>query len=154
MLDQSEFKPFSLTDFTAVESDPSENDDTSDGRGKNAEGSENSKEYKIEDRLTSFKPLTFNVEGDSADLVTEVRTDAESAKTDAEKIKLSIDFKNADFFQENSLLTNAEDFAESIRSGAKLYKTQLLSKTQTRLEVLLRPLWQLFAHFFLQVFLI
>ena len=130
MLDESEFKPFSLTDFTAVESDPSENDDTSDGREKNAEGSENSKEYKIEDRLTSFKPLTFNVEGDSADLVTEVRTDAESEKTDAEKIKLSIDFKNADFFQENSLLTNAEDFAESIRSGAKLYKTQLLTKIE------------------------
>ena len=34
MLDESEFKPFSLTDFTAVESDPSENDDTSDGREK------------------------------------------------------------------------------------------------------------------------
>ena len=30
MLDESEFKPFSLTDFTAVESDPSENDDTSE----------------------------------------------------------------------------------------------------------------------------
>ena len=88
MLDESEFKPFSLTDFTAVESDPSENDDTSDGRGKNAEGSENRKEYQIEDRLTSFKPLTFTVEGDSDGLVTEVRTDAESEKTDAEKIKL------------------------------------------------------------------
>jgi len=34
------------------------------------------------------------------------------------------------FFQENSHLTNAEDFAESIRQGANLYKTQLLTKIE------------------------
>ena len=48
MLDESEFKPFSLTDFTAVESDPSENDDTFAGRGKNAEG-KNDEEGKVGD---------------------------------------------------------------------------------------------------------
>ena len=31
---------------------------------------------------------------------------------------------------ENSLLTNAEDFAETIREGAKLHKTQLLKKIE------------------------
>ena len=43
---------------------------------------------------------------------------------------MSQDFRTADFFQENSLLTNAENFAETIRDGAKLYKTQLLTKIE------------------------
>jgi len=129
MLDESEFKPFSLTDFTVVETESAETDDSSAGKASTEEGA-NSEEQEIEARLASFKPLTFDVEGDSADFVAAVSADAESGMTDAEKIQLSKGFKNVEFFQENSLLTNAEDFAESIRSGAKLYKTQLLSKIE------------------------
>jgi len=129
MLDESEFKPFSLTDFTVVEAESAETADSSAGKESPAEGL-NSAEQEIEDRLASFKPLTFDVEGDSAEFVAKVAADAESGRTDAEIIQLSKGFKNAEFFQENSLLTNAEDFAESIRSGAKLYKTQLLTKIE------------------------
>lgn len=129
MLDESEFKPFSLTDFTVVEAESAETADSSVGKESPAEGL-NSAEQEIEDRLASFKPLTFDVEGDSAEFVAKVAADAESGRTDAEIIQLSKGFKNAEFFQENSLLTNAEDFAESIRSGAKLYKTQLLTKIE------------------------
>jgi flagellar assembly protein FliH len=129
MLDESEFKPFSLTDFTVVETESAETDASSAGKGSAEEG-ENSAGQEFEARLASFKPLTFDVEGDSADFVAAVSADAESGKTDVEKIQLSKGFKNTEFFQENSLLTNAEDFAESIRTGAKLYKTQLLSKIE------------------------
>ena len=129
MLDESEFKPFSLTDFTVVETESAETVDSSAGNESAGEGA-NSAEQEIEERLASFKPLTFDVEGGSSEFVAEVSADAESGKTDAEKIQLSKGFKNAEFFQENSLLTNAEDFAESIRSGAKLYKTQLLTKIE------------------------
>jgi flagellar assembly protein FliH len=129
MLDESEFKPFSLTDFTVVETDSAGTDDSAAGKASTEEGV-NSEEQEIEARLASFKPLTFDVEGDSADFVAAVSAAAESGKTDAEKIQLSKGFKNVEFFQENSLLTNAENFAESIRSGAKLYKTQLLSKIE------------------------
>jgi len=129
MLDESEFKPFSLTDFTVVETESAETDASSAEKGSAEEG-ENSAGQEFEARLASFKPLTFDVEGDSADFVAAVSADAESGKTDVEKIQLSNGFKNTEFFQENSLLTNAEDFAESIRTGAKLYKTQLLSKIE------------------------
>ena len=129
MLDESEFKPFSLPDFTVVEAESAETADSAAGKASTEDGA-NSEEQEIEARLASFKPLTFDVEGDSADFVAAVSADAESGMTDAEKIQLSKGFKNVEFFQENSLLTNAEDFAESIRSGAKLYKTQLLSKIE------------------------
>ena len=129
MLDESEFKPFSLTDFTVVETESAETVDSSAGNESAGEVS-NSAEHEIEERLASFKPLTFDVEGGSSEFVAEVSADAKSGKTDAEKIQLSKGFKNAEFFQENSLLTNAENFAESIRSGAKLYKTQLLTKIE------------------------
>jgi flagellar assembly protein FliH len=129
MLDESEFKPFSLTDFTVVETESAGTDDSAAGRASN-EVNANSEEQEIEVRLSSFKPLTFDVEGGSADFVAAVSVDAENGKTDAEKIQLSKGFKNVEFFQENSLLTNAEEFAKSIRSGAKLYKTQLLSKIE------------------------
>ena len=129
MLDESVFKPFSLNDFTVDETEFAGTDDSSAGK-VNTEEIANSEDQKIELRLASFKPLTFDVEGDSADLVELPSAKAESSKTDAEKIQISNGFRNVDFFQENSLLTNAEDFAESIRSGAKLYKNQLLSKIE------------------------
>ena len=129
MLDESEFKPFSLTDFTVFEKESAGKDDSAAGKVSTQEVV-NIEEQEIEARIASFKPLTFDIEGDSADFIAAVSADAESGKTDAEKIQLSKGFKNIEFFHENSLLTNAEDFAGSIRSGAKLYKKQLLSKIE------------------------
>ena len=80
---------------------------------------------------SSFKPLSFPNEenssfhsGSSFELTNE--------KTDSEKINISEGFKNSEFFYENSLLTNAEDFANSIREGANLNKTKLLSKIEQK----------------------
>ena len=127
MLNDSEFKPFSLTDFTVAEAPPEEPDSPSASRG---EGEAEVEGSKISDRRVSFKSLMFDKEGDFAGYASEASAELKDGKSDLEKIRLSKDFKTAEFFRENSLLTNAEDFAETIRDGAKLYKTQLLTKIE------------------------
>ena len=127
MLNDSEFKPFSLTDFTVAEAPPEEPDSPSASRGDGEAEVEGSK---ISDRRVSFKSLMFDKEGDFAGYASEASAELKDGKSDLEKIRLSKDFKTAEFFRENSLLTNAEDFAETIRDGAKLYKTQLLAKIE------------------------
>ena len=129
MLNDSEFKPFSLTDFTVAEAPPEEPDSPSASRGDGEAEVEGSK---ISDRRVSFKSLMFDKEGDFAGYASEASAELKDGKSDLEKIRLSKDFKTAEFFRENSLLTNAEDFAETIRDGAKLYKTQLLAKIEER----------------------
>ena len=127
MLNDSEFKPFSLTDFTVAEAPPEEPDSPSASRGDGEAEVEGSK---ISDRRVSFKSLMFDKEGDFAGYASEASAELKDGKSDLEKIRLSKDFKTSEFFLENSLLTNAEDFAETIRDGAKLYKTQLLAKIE------------------------
>ena len=127
MLNDSEFKPFSLTDFTVAEAPPEEPDSPSASRGDGEAEVEGSK---ISDRRVSFKSLMFDKEGDFAGYASEASAELKDGKSDLEKIRLSKDFKTAEFFRENSLLTNTEDFAETIRDGAKLYKTQLLAKIE------------------------
>ena len=127
MLNDSEFKPFSLTDFTVAEAPPEEPDSPSASRGDGEAEVEGSK---ISDRRVSFKSLMFDKEGDFAGYASEASAELKDGKSDLEKIRLSKDFKTAEFSRENSLLTNAEDFAETIRDGAKLYKTQLLAKIE------------------------
>ena len=89
-------------------------------------------EEKIE-KNSSFKPLNFPSE-EKSPFDSEVSFRTSSEKTDSEKITLSEDFKNSEFFYENSLLTNAEDFAKSIREGANLYKSKLLSKIEQKVS--------------------
>ena len=127
MLNDSEFKPFSLTDFTVAEAPSEEPDSPSVSRGDGEAEVEGSK---ISGRRVSFKSLMFDKEGDFAGYASEASAELKDGKSDLEKIRLSKDFKTAEFFRENSLLTNAEDFAETIRDGAKLYKTQLLTKIE------------------------
>ena len=113
MLDENEFKPFTLTDFSVA-----------DAASENTESiSTPTENLVISDQIESFKPLTF--EGEKA---SEESNGFQEVKTDAEKIQLSEDFKNSEFFLENSLLTDAEEFAETIREGAKLHKSQLLKQ--------------------------
>ncbi len=127
MLNDSEFKPFSLTDFTVAEAPPEEPDIQSASRGDGEAEVEGSK---ISDHPVSFKSLMFDKEGDFAGYASEASVEMKDGKSDLEKIRLSKDFKTVEFSRENSLLTNAEDFAETIRDGAKLYKTQLLAKIE------------------------
>ena len=51
----------------------------------------------------------------------------EESYSDEEKQELASVFATDNFIRENSLLTDAEAFAKSIREGAQLYKQQLLS---------------------------
>ncbi len=127
MLNDSEFKPFSLTDFAVAEAPPEEPDSPSASRGDGEAEVEGSK---ISGSRVSFKSLMFDEEGDFAGYASEASAELKDGKSDLEKIRLSKDFKTVEFFRENSLLTNAEDFAETIRDGAKLYKTQLLTKIE------------------------
>ena len=129
MLEDSEFKPFNLTDFTVVETLPEDSESLSATQEDGQDGAE-VEESEISVRLASFKPLIIDEQGGSEEFNAEGSTDLADRRTDAEKIHLSQDFRTADFFQENSLLTNAENFAETIRDGAKLYKTQLITKIE------------------------
>ncbi|MFL2807943.1 MAG: FliH/SctL family protein, partial [bacterium] len=120
MLDENEFKPFTLNDFSV-----------SDATSENTEGiSTLSENLAISDQIESFKPLTFEEEEVSVDFISKESNGFQEVKTDAEKIQLSEDFKNSEFFLENSLLTDAEEFAETIREGAKLHKAQLIKQIE------------------------
>ena len=120
MLDENEFKPFTLNDFSVA-----------DAASENTEGISTSTEnLVISDQIESFKPLTFEEEEVSEDFISKESNSFQEEKTDAEKIQLSEDFKNSEFFLENSLLTDAEEFAETIREGAKLHKAQLLKQIE------------------------
>ncbi|SVC53396.1 uncharacterized protein METZ01_LOCUS306250, partial [marine metagenome] len=129
MLEESEFKPFTLTDFTVAEPLPEEPESLSATQGDAHDGTE-VEESEISVPLTSFKPLIIDEQRNSPGFDGDGVTDLTDRRTDAEKIQLSKEFRTSDFFQENSLLTNAENFAETIIDGAKLYKTQLLTKIE------------------------
>jgi len=120
MLDENEFKPFNLNDLSVA-----------DAASENTEGiSTPTENLAISDQIEPFKPLTFEEEEFSGNLISEESNGSLEVKTDAEKIQLSEDFKNSEFFLENSLLTDAEEFAETIREGAKLHKSQLLKQIE------------------------
>ena len=120
MLDENEFKPFTLNDFSVA-----------DAISENTESiSIPTENLAISDQIESFKPLTFEEEEVSEDFISKESNDFQEVKTDAEKIQLSEDFKNSEFFLENSLLTDAEEFAETIREGAKLHKVQFLKQIE------------------------
>ena len=120
MLDEDEFKPFTMNDFSVA-----------DAASENIESISTSTEnLGISVQNESFKPLTFEEEEVSEDFISKESNGFQEVKTDAEKIQLSEDFKNSEFFLENSLLTDAEEFAETIREGAKLHKVQLLKQIE------------------------
>jgi len=120
MLDENEFKPFTLNDFSVA-----------DAASKNTEEiSTPTENLAISDQIESFKPLTFEEEEVSEDFISKESNGFQEVKTDADKIQLSEDFKNSEFFLENNLLTDAEEFAETIREGAKLHKAQLLKQIE------------------------
>ena len=131
MLEDSEFKPFTLTDFSVAESLPEKPESLSATQGDGHDGAE-VEESEISDRLASFKPLIIDEQEESPEFTADAVTELTDKRTDVEKIRLSKDFKTSDFFQENSLLTNAENFAETIIDGAKLYKNQLLTKIEEK----------------------
>jgi len=122
-----------------------ESDSTSDSKVEKDEVlvSDDSKLVKdeLEDPITeddeqsniqsSFKPLSFPSAANST-FHSVASFELASEKTDTEKMNISEGFKNSEFFYENSLLTNAEDFAKSIREGANLHKTKLLSKIEQK----------------------
>ena len=109
MLDENEFKPFTLNDFSLA-----------DAASENTEGTSSTPTANlvISDQIESFKPLTFEEEEVSEDFISKDSNGFQEVKTDAEKIQQSEDFKNSEFFLENSLLTDSEEFAETIREGA------------------------------------
>jgi len=80
---------------------------------------------------SSFKPLSFANE-ENGTFHSGASFELTNEKTDSEKISISEGFKNSEFFYENSLLTNAEDFANSIREGANLHKAKLLTKIEQK----------------------
>ena len=131
MLKDSEFKPFTLTDFSVAETLPEKHESFSTTQGDDHDGTE-VKESEISVRLASFKPLIIDEQEESPEFDADAVTELTDRRTDVEKIQLSKDFRTSDFFQENSLLTNAENFAETIIDGAKLYKNQLLTKIEEK----------------------
>ena len=105
-MDSPEFKPFELKDFDNRES-------IQESTLSETEG---------------FKPLNYN-EGEDFATLGEV-----DEKSETEKIELSQNFHTDDFLREDSLLTNAEDYARNIREGAALYKQQLVAENEASLK--------------------
>ena len=60
MLNDSEFKPFSLTDFTVAEAPPEKSDSSS---ASNGDGEAEIEDSEISDRRVSFKSLMFEQSG-------------------------------------------------------------------------------------------
>ena len=106
-MDSPEFKPFELKDFDSEVSVQEADALETDG----------------------FKPMNYSAGEDYA-VLGEV-----DEKTETEKIDLSENFHTDHFQREDSLLTNAEDYARNIREGAQhsinrswLQKTKLPSR--------------------------
>ena len=82
MLDEDEFKPFTMNDFSVA-----------DAASENIESISTSTEnLGISVQNESFKPLTFEEEEVSEDFISKESNGFQEVKTDAEKIKLSEDF--------------------------------------------------------------
>ena len=86
MLDENEFKPFTLNDFSVA-----------DAASENTEGMATTENLAISNQIESFKPLTFEEEEVSEDFISNESNGFQEVKTDAEKIQLSEDFKNSSF---------------------------------------------------------
>ena len=71
-----------------------------------------------------FKVLEYNRDG----LFKNVENNEELNIED--KINISENFKSEKFNREDSLLTNAENYAQTIKDGAELYKKELISKIE------------------------
>ncbi len=111
MPDEAEFKLFTLQEFDLAEPPPPEVISP-----------------ETESEEVSFRLLNF----DSQDLFTDVSLVEEKSVQD--KITLSQDYSTDDFQREDSLLTNAEAYAKSIREGAQLYKEQLVAEHEIALR--------------------
>ena len=105
-MDSPEFKPFELKDFD----------------------SEVSVQEAAAVETDGFKPMNYSAGEDYA-VLGEV-----DEKTETEKIDLSENFHTDHFQREDSLLTNAEDYARNIREGAALYKQKLVAENEAALK--------------------
>ena len=105
-MDSPEFKPFELKDFD----------------------SEVSVQEAAAVETDGFKPMNYSAGEDYA-VLGEV-----DQKTETEKIDLSENFHTDHFQREDSLLTNAEDYARNIREGAALYKQKLVAENEAALN--------------------
>ena len=106
-MDSPEFKPFELKDFD----------------------SEVSVQEAAAVETDGFKPMNYSAGEDYA-VLGEV-----DEKTETEKIDLSENFHTDHFQREDSLLTNAEDYARNIREGAALYKQKLVAENEAALKL-------------------
>lgn len=112
--DNFRIQPYKLPDFS---------DSDNEGQGSSFEAPPES------DPASDFKPLAFNSEGDAQSDFTQPETEQSDTN---KKIELSENFKSNEFIQEESLLTNAEAYAKTIREGAELYSEQLKAEADNR----------------------
>ena len=131
-LEDNEMEDSSLEDNEMEDSSlgNDESEDSSLGDNESENSSLGDDESEDSSRRSSFKPIVFGAESEFVEFNSDSFSESESLKTDEEKINISQGFKTAEFFPEDSLLTNAEDFAQSIREGANLYKKELLKKIE------------------------
>ena len=83
-----------------------------------------------EEEGSGFHPLKYESDQDLSSFA-EIQE-----KSDDEKITLSESFRTDEFNREDSLLTNAENYAQNIREGAQLYKQQLVSEIEINQKAL------------------
>lgn len=104
------FEPFHLRDFTDL---------SAEAEAPAADASE-------EGHAESFEPLDLS----SREIDTTSFELQEQQLTDDQKVSLSTHFSNESFTREDSLLTNAESYAATVREGAELYRQQLVAQVE------------------------
>ncbi len=105
------FEPFHLRDFTDLSAEAEAREAEAPGTAPHA---------------NDFSPLDLT----SHELDPESLIPQEQQLTDDQKVALSTTFSNESFTREDSLLTNAESYAATVREGAELYRQQLVAQAE------------------------
>ncbi len=130
-----DIQTFTLPDFT-VEADArratqSEEDGEDDYEAETSEDEEEDGETSSANKQLAFKPANF--EGQTTDQDETAFHTSDMARSEEDRIiEKSHTFRSTEFTAEESLLTNAEEFAETVREGARLYSQRMKSEADDR----------------------
>lgn len=116
-MSDNQYRPYELQDFSELEEDSETDEGTDPSESGEAPPTEEQEEHsQMETRILGFSPLNFGEISETPPNQEEF-TQAE----EDEKIEKSETFRNDEFTPENSLLTDVESYAKTVREGADIY---------------------------------
>lgn len=126
-----EIKPFTLEEFSPEEPDPPAQEEEAGGtfpQEASSSEEESSDTRPHLDKSEGFRASSFLRLNGSAPDPAEQTIEANPRSLEDEKIEKSASFNSQEFTVESSLLTNAEDYATTIREGARIYSERMHSE--------------------------